>query len=54
MDDGQGFDPINIENCGFGMKTMLERAEKLAGTLTIESDFGNGTIVTLEIPDGKN
>ncbi len=54
MDDGQGFDPLNLENCGFGMKTMQERAEKLSGALTIESDFGNGTIVTLEIPDGKN
>jgi len=54
MDDGQGFDPKNIENCGFGMKTMQERAEKLSGTLSIESDCGNGTIVTVEIPDGKN
>ncbi len=48
-DDGLGFDPSKSKN-GFGMKTMRDRAEELNGTLTIESERGNGTAIAVSIP----
>ncbi|MBL8063257.1 MAG: GAF domain-containing sensor histidine kinase [Anaerolineales bacterium] len=56
MDDGMGFTPSTMETghglqgSGLGMKTMRERAEALGGTLHIESAFGKGTTVEVEIP----
>lgn len=51
-DDGQGFDPAHVtrRRVCFGLQTMQERAESVGGTLTIESQPGNGTQVTVRLP----
>lgn len=53
IDDGAGFDmnQINKDNrYHFGLITMQERAKSLEGNLTIETQPGQGTCVTLCIP----
>ena len=52
QDDGPGFDEGSTPKggAGLGIPIMRERAEKLAGTLTIESDPGIGTRVLLTLP----
>lgn len=54
-DDGVGFDPELVER-GYrlGLVGMRERAEMLAGSLTIESTPGLGTSVIVEVPDGDS
>ncbi|WP_420631750.1 sensor histidine kinase [Candidatus Leptofilum sp.] len=49
-DDGKGFDTSRRNGRGFGLKTMGERAEELGGTLTIESELGEGTAVAVSLP----
>jgi signal transduction histidine kinase len=55
-DDGKGFDatePIVVVQTapgGLGMQTMRERASALGGTVTIHSEPGRGTRVTVELP----
>lgn len=54
-DNGKGFDAEGIEaksagKGSFGMTNMRERAELLDGTLTIKSDPGRGTTITVVIP----
>lgn len=44
-DDGQGFDPREIDN-GYGQANMKRRADHLGASVTIESQPGRGTIVT--------
>ncbi len=50
-DDGGGF---NLEtmphSVGFGMTSMKERAEQLAGTLTVDNRPEGGALLTVEIP----
>ena len=48
-DNGKGFD-TSRNGRGFGLKTMHERAEELGGTLTIESELGQGTAVAVSLP----
>ena len=48
-DDGQGFDRTHCSG-GNGLANMQRRAEKLGGSLTVHSQPGAGTVVTLEIP----
>ena len=50
-DDGQGFVPgkMNPEN-HFGLKGMKERAAMVGGNLTLESESGKGTTVSLIVP----
>jgi NarL family two-component system sensor histidine kinase LiaS len=48
-DDGSGFDPDSVRK-GFGMQSMGERAERLEGTLLIESKLGAGTTISIYIP----
>ena len=48
-DNGVGFDPLS-KNEGNGQKTMRQRAERLEGKLTIESEKGKGTKVRLSLP----
>ena len=48
-DNGKGFD-TSRNGRGFGLKTMRERAEELGGTLTIESELGQGTAVAVSLP----
>lgn len=50
-DDGDGFDPGTPQATGsFGLRGMRQRAERLAGSLTVESRPGNGTAVSMRLP----
>lgn len=54
QDDGDGFDadrPVPLQpGGGFGLGVMCQRAEALGGTLTVESERGEGTTVTAHWP----
>ncbi|MER7608671.1 sensor histidine kinase [Nocardioides sp. NPDC127503] len=50
-DDGSGFDPTAPRrSSSFGLGVMRERAQRLAGTFTLESAPGAGTAVSASIP----
>jgi signal transduction histidine kinase len=54
-DDGKGFDPKkasmrNGSDRGLGLVTMDERARMLGGSLTVWSELGRGTRVSLAVP----
>ncbi len=49
-DDGRGFDPEHIPHNHFGLQIMQARAARLDGHLTVESQPGEGTCVTLAWP----
>ncbi|MFP4437918.1 MAG: GAF domain-containing protein [Chloroflexaceae bacterium] len=49
-DDGQGFDPAQIEPGHFGLISMRERAAILHAHLTIRSAPGQGTTILFEWP----
>lgn len=50
-DDGIGFDPEQVARNGrLGVYGMKERAELLGGTLTIETEPGQGASVFVEVP----
>jgi signal transduction histidine kinase len=54
-DDGRGFDVQRVEEAyaqrgSLGLLNMKERAEIANGTLTIDSEPGKGTVVTLVVP----
>jgi signal transduction histidine kinase len=52
-DDGQGFDPRALgpgSKLHFGLTTMLERAESIGARLSVDSQPGAGTRVTLTFP----
>jgi len=49
-DDGLGFDPQRIAPGRFGIIGMRERAEKAHGQLSILSQAGEGTKITLTVP----
>ncbi|MDQ1048727.1 signal transduction histidine kinase [Streptomyces sp. V4I2] len=53
-DDGRGFDPLadraRTRTGGFGLDGMRARAERIAGTLTVESEPGHGTAVSARVP----
>jgi two-component system nitrate/nitrite sensor histidine kinase NarX len=50
VDDGRGFDPVEIqERGGFGLRGMEERALRLGGELTVRSSPGKGTQVRMEV-----
>jgi signal transduction histidine kinase len=52
-DDGQGFDPERQpSHCGFGLRTMQERVERMGGHLTVASQPGQGTRVVVVVPLG--
>ncbi len=52
-DDGVGWDG-QLDNGHFGLQMMRERAESVGGTLTVASDPGQGTQVTLRLPTVSN
>lgn len=62
VDNGIGFDKekveeqkrANIHEGGFGIYGMKQRAELLKGKLTIQSQEGKGTVVSLQIPIDTN
>ncbi|MER7560191.1 sensor histidine kinase [Nocardioides sp. NPDC126508] len=50
-DDGAGFEPgLPRKDTSFGLGVMRDRAERLAGTFTLESAPGSGTAVSARIP----
>ncbi|MET8573051.1 sensor histidine kinase [Streptomyces sp. NPDC004783] len=53
-DDGRGFDPSapprRTGTGGFGLDGMRARAERIAGSLTVESEPGYGTAVSARVP----
>jgi signal transduction histidine kinase len=52
-DDGRGFDPSTTARSSdgrFGLTVMDDRMAAVGGTLGIDTDIGNGTIVTAKIP----
>jgi signal transduction histidine kinase len=53
-DDGKGFDPLTAcrrtPTGGFGLDGMRARAERIAGSLTVESEPGQGTAVSARVP----
>lgn len=52
-DNGRGFDLAHLPSTGwphFGLQTMRERAEAVNGTLTIDSEPGQGTRVVARVP----
>ena len=49
-DNGLGFEPSLGGGGGFGLASMRQRAERLGGTLRIESAPGAGTRVCVEVP----
>jgi signal transduction histidine kinase len=54
-DDGEGMTREQIEDSGsLGLVGMRERAELLGGSVTIESEPGEGTIVTAVLPLAKD
>lgn len=52
QDDGLGLDGAEPSpfSSGFGLEAMRERVEACGGTLTLESDPGEGTTVVITIP----
>lgn len=48
-DDGVGFDP-SAHSSGFGLRNIETRVRALDGTITIDTQPGHGTIVTVELP----
>ena len=48
-DDGCGFD-TRTQHGGMGLSSMRERAETLSGDLTVESEPGEGTRITVTLP----
>jgi two-component system nitrate/nitrite sensor histidine kinase NarX len=53
-DNGRGFDPNNIPANHFGLSIMQERAETIQAQLTVESEIGKGSKVTLEWRESLN
>jgi signal transduction histidine kinase len=53
-DDGRGFDPLALpertRTGGFGLDGMRARAERIAGTLAVESEPGHGTALSARVP----
>ena len=51
QDDGCGFDPDDMPPAGhLGLDSMRKHAEGLGGTLTVTSEPGKGTSLTVRIP----
>ncbi len=51
-DDGRGFETISPHSLGIGI--MQERAEKIGANITISSQIGDGTTVTVHCPLPNN
>jgi signal transduction histidine kinase len=49
-DDGQGFDPAQTREGGFGIEGMRERVGLLDGRLEVESSAESGTTLVAEVP----
>ncbi len=49
-DNGRGFNPDDISHTSLGLGIMQERAQKIGAELTIHSQIGEGTTVTVHCP----
>jgi len=50
-DDGKGFDPNGtMDEHGIGLQNIRSRAAVMGGQLTIDSDKGHGTFITVSLP----
>ncbi|HSG43420.1 MAG TPA: GAF domain-containing protein [Anaerolineales bacterium] len=50
-DNGEGFDPLNIQyGSHYGLKFMRERVELLNGLLDVQSTIGSGTKLVVQVP----
>ena len=50
-DNGKGFDPELAKNQGgIGISSMIERAENIGGSISIQSEVGGGTIICVRAP----
>jgi signal transduction histidine kinase len=53
-DDGAGFHPLAVpertRSGGFGLDGMRARAERIAGSLTVETEPGHGTALSARVP----
>jgi signal transduction histidine kinase len=49
-DDGRGFDAHASFPGHVGLQSMSERAERLGGSLSVESSDNGGTVVTARLP----
>ena len=51
-DDGQGFDPAAVppDSLHVGLGIMRERAERIGARISLDTQAGQGTCVTLELP----
>lgn len=50
QDDGKGFDKEIQKESSFGLIGMKERVDLLDGEMTIDSEIGKGTTVTIKVP----
>ena len=49
-DDGVGFEPQGVKRSGHGLANLRRRAERLGGSVRIESTPGDGSAVTFSAP----
>ncbi len=49
-DDGRGFTPRDTGSAGWGLIGMRERAALVGGSLTVDSQPGQGTTIELRVP----
>jgi signal transduction histidine kinase len=52
IDFGEGFD-VQARRSGLGLISMEERARMMEGTLGVESEPGEGTRISVEVPLGR-
>jgi two-component system sensor histidine kinase DegS len=52
-DNGQGFDPEDLDTTGLGINLIRERTEMLGGTFEIQSASGEGAKFILSLPASK-
>ncbi len=50
QDNGRGFDKFRLQTHGLGLVGMGERVRALQGTITVSSEPGRGTLISLEVP----
>lgn len=49
-DNGIGFDPARLNGAGHGLANLRSRLEPFGGAMTLQSETGRGTTLTLRIP----
>jgi signal transduction histidine kinase len=58
QDNGQGFEPQRAfqprpDGGGYGLFSLREQAREMGGSLTVESDAGQGATLVLQLPIGR-